>query len=300
MAPATPWEHGRFDARRGPKRLLFGRMYEDSAIEDDAFPTGRPVFCIASAGCTAIRLAARHDVTAVDINPVQLAYAEARAAGAPMRRGFAERLMDFGRLLLVPAGWRRRTLASFLALDDPVEQIAFWRRHLDTRGFRAATGLLFSVTGLRTVYAAPLLACLPARFGRVIRARLERTFAAHPNRTNVYVRALLAGELAEEPRAADLRPIRFACADAAAYLEQCAPGSFAGFALSNILDGADDAYRTRLVGAVRHAATDDAVVVRRSFSEPAAGAPTNLAARDRSALWGIVDVRPAAAPERSP
>lgn len=295
MEPATPWEHGRLDARRGPKRVLFGRMYEDPAIEAAAFAPGCPVFCIASAGCTAIRLAARHEVTAIDINPVQLAYAEARASGAPMRRGTAEGVMDFGRALLAPVGWRRSTLAAFLALDDPAAQVVFWRRHLDTRGFRLATDLLFSVTWLRIVYSAPLLACVPDHFGRVMRARMERTFAAHPNRTNVYARALLAGELVEEAPAPGSRPIRFVCADAAAYLENCPPASFAGFALSNILDGTDEVYRRRLFDAVRRTATPDAVVVRRSFAEPPAEAATNLAARDRSMLWGVVDVRPVAA-----
>ena len=48
-------------------------MYEDRAIELDAFPAGGHVFCIASAGCTAFELAARGDeVTAVDVNPSQL------------------------------------------------------------------------------------------------------------------------------------------------------------------------------------------------------------------------------------
>ena len=266
-------------------------MYEDVAIELAAFAPGSRVFCIASAGCTAMRLAERHEVTAVDINTVQLAYAQARVAGAPLRRGAAERLVAVGRALMAPFGWRRSTLAAFLALDEPAEQIAFWRRHLDTRGFRWATDTLLSFTWLRTVYASPFLACLPERFGQVMRARLERCFAMHPNRTNVYARALLAGEFTDTPHTPAADPIRFECADAADYLEQCAPESFAGFALSNILDGAPAEYRARLFAAVRRAATPDAVVVLRSIAEPAGPTPTNLAARDRSILWGIVAVR---------
>jgi S-adenosylmethionine:diacylglycerol 3-amino-3-carboxypropyl transferase len=291
VTAATPWESGRFDAGGGPREILFGRMYEDVAIELAAFIPGTRVFCIASAGCTTMRLAERHEVTAVDINPVQLAYAQARTAGAPMRVGSAERLVGVGRKLLAPFGWRGAALAQFLALTDPAEQIAFWRRRLDTRGFRTAIGTLLSITWLKTVYAAPFLAFLPDHFGSVMRGRLERCFATHPNRTNVYARALLAGELNGAALAPGSAPIRFACADAAAYLEDCAPASFAGFTLSNILDGAPADYCARLFAAVRHAATDDAVVVLRSFAEPAAPVATNVAARDRSMLWGIVDVR---------
>ncbi|MFI5365619.1 MAG: DUF3419 family protein [Candidatus Binatia bacterium] len=295
MGPATPWESGRFDLRGGPKKLLFGRMYEDAAIELAAFAPGSHVFCIASAGCTAMRLAEQHTVTAVDINPVQLEYARARVAGAPIRLGSAERIVGMGRTLLAPFGWCRATLAAFLALEQPAEQIAFWRRHLDTRGFRVATDALLSIDRLRAVYAAPFLAFLPDRFGRVMRERLARCFATHPNRTNVYAHALLTGESIDHPPPPGGTAIRFACADAATYLESCPSASFAGFALSNILDGASSDYRARLFAAVRRTATAEAVVVLRSFAEPAAPTATNVAAGDRSILWGIVDVKPVAA-----
>jgi len=65
-------------------------MYEDSGIELRAFKPQSRVFCIASAGCTARALAAAgHEVTAVDINPMQLAYAKSRAAGEPAQVGSA-------------------------------------------------------------------------------------------------------------------------------------------------------------------------------------------------------------------
>jgi S-adenosylmethionine:diacylglycerol 3-amino-3-carboxypropyl transferase len=85
--PETPWQSGRFAGRPGPGKLLFGRVFEDSAIEATAFPAGSRVVCIASAGCTAIELSTTRTVTAVDINPVQLAYAQRRAAGAPAEPG---------------------------------------------------------------------------------------------------------------------------------------------------------------------------------------------------------------------
>lgn len=271
-------------------------MYEDVAIERAAFAPaaltrGSRVFCIASAGCTAMRLAERHEVTAVDINPVQLEYAQARVAGAPIRVGSAERIVAMGRTLLAPFGWRRATLAAFLGLEQPAEQTAFWRRHLDTRGFRVATDALLSVERLRALYAPAFLAFLPDRFGRVMRARLARCFATHSNRANVYARALLLGEHMDEPPPSKAAAIRFECADAAAYLEACPPASFAGFTLSNILDGAPSEYRVRLFAAVRRAATPEAVVVLRSFAEPVAPSATNIAGRDRSILWGIVDVK---------
>jgi S-adenosylmethionine:diacylglycerol 3-amino-3-carboxypropyl transferase len=292
MASGTAWEAGRLDTGRGPPRVLFGRMYEDPSIEHAAFEPGGRVFCIASAGCTAMSLAPRHEVVAVDINPAQLAYAAQRIAGAPMVRGAAEHVMRLGRTLLPLAGWSPATLRAFLDLDDPAAQREFWTSHLDTRRFRAGLDALLSVTALRTAYAPRLLAALPDRFGAVMRARMERCFATHPNRTNAWARALLVGELASEPPPPDAKGIRLVPSDAAAFLEQAPPGSFNGFTLSNILDGADAAYRQRLFRAVSRAAAPGAVVVLRSFGEPVGELPSNRAADDRSILWGIVDVRP--------
>jgi S-adenosylmethionine:diacylglycerol 3-amino-3-carboxypropyl transferase len=293
MMRETPWEAGRFDAKGGPKKILFGRMYEDAAIEAAAFAPGGRVFCIASAGCMALALAPRHAVTAVDVNPVQLAYAERRAAGGPMQIGSAERIVGVGRRLMALFGWRRRTIASFLELEQPEEQMAFWNRHLNSAGFRVATDVLLSVAWLRSVYASPFLSILPPRFGQVMRTRLERCWKTHPNRTNPYARALLLGDLPATSSPPAKRTINFVCADAAAFLESCPSASFDGFTLSNILDGAPDSYRQRLLAAARHAAAPDAVVVLRSFAEPSHETATNVAIRDRSILWGVVEVRPA-------
>ncbi|HXX30237.1 MAG TPA: hypothetical protein VEJ89_05920, partial [Myxococcaceae bacterium] len=167
-------------------------------------------------------------------------------------------------------------------------QLAFWHEHLDTRRFRAGVDLLLSMTGLRHVYASPFLGVLPRRFGAVMRARMERCFRYHPNATNPYARALLLGDYpapARPRQAAELL-----CADAAAYLESVPPGTFHGFTLSNVLDGAPPAYRTRLLMAVRRAAADGARLILRSFAEPEGLSPTNVAAEDRSMLWGCVHV----------
>jgi S-adenosylmethionine:diacylglycerol 3-amino-3-carboxypropyl transferase len=296
VTPATtPWEHGRFDARSGPSKVLFGRMYEDAAIECNAFRRGSRVFCIASAGCTAMQLAtADRDVVAIDINRDQLAYAAARLAGRPAIRGTAERVMAAARTFAPLVGWTRRRLHRFVELDAVEAQVAMWRT-LDTWRLRVAFGAVFSVTALRAVYASPFLAFLPSRLGAVMRARLARCFSLHPNRTNPFARALLLGELADEPPQPQAGSIELVHGDAAEWLEAAPAGSFDAFTLSNILDGASPAYRARLFAAVKRAAARDAVVVLRSFAEPAAKLATNRAEDDRSMLWGVVDVRPAAA-----
>jgi hypothetical protein len=267
-------------------------MYEDAEIERAAFQGAGRVFCIASAGATAFRLADQHEVVACDINPAQLAYAERRARGEPAETGDAERAMNLARAFMPLVGWREGVVRTFLALSDVAEQMAFWREHLDTRRFRAGFDALMSPMILRTVYARRFLSVLPERFGAVLRKRLERGFARHQNATNPYARALLLGEYSNEPRPRSPN-IRFVLADAASWLESCPGRFFHGFALSNILDGAEPAYRSRLSVAVRHAASEEAVVVLRSFAESPPELSTNHAERDRSMLWGVVDIRSA-------
>lgn len=294
--PMTAWQSGPFRAARaGSRKLLFGCMYEDAEIELRAFqPDGR-IFCIASAGCTAMKLAVSHTVVAVDINPVQLAYVQERLGGAAIQHGSAERILAFARTLGPLAGWHRRRVRTFLDLDDPEQQILYWRRHLDTRRFRAAFSFLFSRVVLRSVYSAACLNVLSPNFGTLLRARMERCFALHPNRRNPYAYALLLGDMPAARDAAEAPQIQLRCADAADFLERQPGASFTGFSLSNILDGANPAYVRRLLAAVQHAATPGATIVLRSFREPQSVTETNHAAEDRAMLWGVVDVRQASA-----
>lgn len=288
----TAWQEKRFHERDSAGRLLFGQVYEDSAIEQSAFAAGGRVFCIASAGCTALDLAERHEVVACDINPAQVHYLQRRLQGGPVEVGSAESLMSLARSLAPLAGWRRSRLHEFLNLDDPAEQHDYWQRHLDGFVFRHGMELMLSRICLRAAYSPELLACLPAHFGRVLRERMQRCFFTHSNRKNPYARALLLGETRTLQAQRVAPRVELVVAEACSYLQQCAAGSFDGFSLSNILDGADPTFRQRLFEAVQHAARPGAVVVQRSFAEPNAEFRFNRAADDRAFLWGVVDVRP--------
>ncbi len=268
-------------------------MYEDWRVEADVFPPEGHIFCIASAGDTSMALAARgNTVTAVDINPAQVEYVRQRLAGGPLRQGTADRLFGVGRRFLPLLGLRRRMVRAFMELDDPSIQLQDWRR-LNTARFRFFLMAVINRVVLRVIYDPAFLQMLLPHFDRVIVARLERSFARHPNRRNPYAWRLFLGidppdHFAPKPPGDRIELVE---ADAAAYLEGRAPRSFTGFSLSNILDGTGAAYRERLLAAVRRAATRGATVVLRSFGEPAPGESTEWAARDRSMLWGIVSVQ---------
>src|SRR2546422_481688 len=171
------------------------------------------------------------------------------------------------------------------------------RAHLNRVRSRVALGLPITPLALRAIYSSPFVRVLPKRFDRVIRARLERCWARHPNRTNPYAWRFFLGTDPPDYIAPTLPSpasgggqVDLICADAAAYLESCTPASFIGFSLSNILDGTEPAYGERLMAAVRRSAQDGAVVVLRSFMEPPPGESTEWAARDRSMLWGRLTV----------
>jgi S-adenosylmethionine:diacylglycerol 3-amino-3-carboxypropyl transferase len=288
--PGSAWAHARFKRAGGP-RVLFGRMYEDSEIELAVFPPRARVFTVASAGCTAFALAARgYSVTAVDVNPAQAAYVRSRLAGGPVLRGSAERLLARLRRIAPLAGWSTTTLKAFCSLEDVEEQRRFWAERLDTERFRIALALVFRPFTLRTMYASQFTSALPARFDRVLRERLERGFATHPNRNNPYARQLLLGDASPLPPPAYGQSVDVRCADAAAYLERAEAASFEGFALSNVLDGADDAYAGRLFAAVRRAAAPGAKFVLRSLGEPTGPAAKEWAVRDRSLIWGSIRI----------
>jgi SAM-dependent methyltransferase len=292
----TPWSRGRLDGRPGPPQLLFSRMHEDWRVEAKVFRPGGRIFCIASSGDTAMALARRgFQVTAVDVNPAQIEYARARAAGAQPGPGVVDRQQAMARRLLPWLGLGKRDLREFLLLGDPAEQTAFWHRRLDNFRLRWLLRIGLHKALLRLGHDRSFVSFVPPRFDLVILGRLERTWANHPNRENPYVWRLLLGEdpPAEEPDAKALKTpaeVEFLCADAAEYLASGSPGRFDGFTLSNVLDAAPSAYGERLLAAVRHAAAPGAVMVLRSFAEPRNAQQAAWAARDRSPLWGSIEV----------
>ncbi|WP_251091573.1 BtaA family protein [Streptomyces sp. Caat 7-52] len=290
---ATPWAHGRLLGGFGGPRLLFGRMYEDWGVELAVFPPpGARVLCIASAGDTAAALdRAGYEVTAVDVNAVQLAYARERLAGGPVREGTAEAVMRLGRgaaARLLPA-WRQQPLRAFMSLDDPVEQARRWQQELDTPGLRRLMRIALRPGGALAAALRPSFAgVVPARFDEVLRRRLERTVSRHPNARNEWLWRLLTG--VQPPGTCAWPPapgVRLVHADVVHTLERTPRGGYDAVTLSNVLDGPDPGFARRLRAAVRHAVRPGGVVVLRSAREPAGHGP-GWAAQDRSALWGVV------------
>ncbi len=280
VKPETGWN--------GRTRLLFGQMYEDTGVERSVFAPGSRVFCIASAGCTAIALSAEHAVTAVDLNPAQLEYARGRAAGLPPRWGLLDGLMRAERQALVLAGWSAARLERFLQFDSCAEQLDYWRTHLNTWPFRAAfdSKIAFASLGLRLFTRDQRLPLLT--FGSTLRRRLARGLARHANKSNPYARLWFGRGLTTGQSAAST--IRFETANAVHFLRAQPTNSYDAFSLSNIADAAGPAFRSELVEAVRHAASRDAMVVLRSFGEAANAAEVGWAAKDRAMLWGSIQV----------
>ena len=291
---STPWDLRGLGSTGRPGGLLFGRMHEDAAVDGLALAGARRIFAIASAGDTALRLAAAGlHVTAVDVHPAQVAYVRRRAMGGAPARGRIDRLLTLVRLAGAAAGCTRRALRAFLLLDDPEAQAATWDSLLGTWRCRALLAAGFSPAVLRLAYAEPFASMLPRPFGQHLHARLRAGFAAHPNRGNPYAWQLLIGEDPpghSEPRRPAAGTLTVERAEAAAFLEAQPAGSFDGFTLSNILDGPDQAYARRLAGAVRHAGRPSAPVVLRTLRSPRDGDEARWARRDRSLIWGAVVV----------
>jgi hypothetical protein len=282
-------------SRRRPRpdivrdRLVFGRMYEDAEVDAGVLPPGR-VLCVASAGDTALRLAADgREVVAVDVNRAQVRYVRDRLAGGPAVPGSVERMLRRSRRVLQATAWRGADLPAFCALDDLAEQRRRWQRQFDTRTFRAVLAAALSPVSVRGAGFGAFTGGV-GRFDTLMRARLLDGLGRHPNRTNPYLAALLLDVPAPVPAPAPTGSVRVHCADLVEYLESEPAGSFAGFSLSNVVDGAPTQYCRRLSAAVRRASAPGAVAIWRTFRRGATADEREWAARDRGLLWGGVRI----------
>lgn len=292
----TPWRSGTL-IRRGRARVLFGWSYEDERIELEAFarPAGGRVCVIAAAGETAAACAAaEHEVTAVDINPRQLDYCRRRLAGATAQAGLAETGMNAGRsaLGLVAPAWRQAALVAALGAVEPDVAEAYWRERLDHGAFPVLLRSLVGSGGVALRGLNPALArAVPPRFDRVVRARIGHGLGRHGFAANRFAWRLLAGVdlpgwTMPTVTAAD-PPVELIQADVAEHLESVPPGHYAGVSLSNVLDGADSRFATRLRTAATRALAPGGAIVLRSFGD---GADPGCALDDAALLWGSVQV----------
>jgi S-adenosylmethionine:diacylglycerol 3-amino-3-carboxypropyl transferase len=269
-------------------------MFEDPLIEVSAFEPASRVFCIASAGCTALELARRGwQVSAVDVNPSQIQYVGRRLAAGPIERGSADRVLAVTRWFARVLGMRLRDWEAFVQLDDPSAQLRYWNNRLERSALRSAARALFSQRVLRLAYASPFVRSLPADFADALWSRLRRGIGIHPNRTNPFAwRLFLGRECPQATGNSQVAPLaELICGEATDILTSGAAGRFDGFSLSNILDGAEPILAECLLRAVRHAAAPQAVVVLRSFAAPRRDAEANAAAADRTMIWGRVVIR---------
>ena len=288
----TPWRQGRLDGLARPAQLEFGRMYEDPAIEIAALERAAHVLAVASAGDVAMALARRgHRVTAVDVNPAQVAYVRGRLGGARARPGGADRLLGAGRAVLRVAGWRPALLDAFCRLEDPAAQLAFWRAELATPLVRRLLAVALCPGALRLGYGRAFVLAAPRDLRAALLARVEAGVGRHPNRFNPWAHLLFRGRWPLDAPAPP-RPglVRLVAGELADHLESVPPGTYQGFALSNVLDGPGPAYRERLRRAVLAAAAPGAPVVLRTLGEPASTAEGDRAVLDRSLIWGGITV----------
>ena len=269
-------------------------MHEDASIDEALLADAGRVFAIASAGDTALRLASRGQrVTAIDVHPAQVEYVRARADGGPAGLGSVDHLLEVARLANRLAGWDRELLERFLLLDDRRSQVRVFEQVLSTRRWRALLAAGLHPVLLRLGYGAPFVSAVPRPLGVHLRRRLRAGFAVHPNRRNPYAWRLLLGIDPPEDEAPPSRPVQglaVELGEAASFLERQPAGSFDGFTLSNILDGPDRRYRTRLAAAVRHAGRPTAPVVLRTLREARSQDEAQAALRDRALLWGAIVV----------
>jgi hypothetical protein len=281
------WAAGRLLPGYRP-RVLFGHMYEDHGAELATFPPASRVLTVASAGDTAAALArAGHHVTAIDINPAQLRYAQQRLAGHPPATGTAERILTTGRLAaatLLPA-WRPGALRRFLTLADPDAQARWWRTKLDRPALRTLLALALRPTGpLGAMLRPGPRSVLHHHLDTLLLRRIGAGLARYPNADNPWAWRLLLGHDPPDnpPHRQPTPPVRWVHGDVLTHLHRTPAGWYGAATLSNILDGAPPGAAPHLAAALRHAVHGPVLLRTLGHRPPLPGQPIP----ERALLWG--------------
>jgi hypothetical protein len=319
-ASMTPWAKGSLHRFGKRDRLLFGATYEDPLIELAALKACENVLCISGAGDTVRALAANgHNVTALDINGAQIAYAVDRTNGGPFRRGAAERVMAIGRTILRTGGWSPSRIDSFVGANNIEAQLEQWRALTGgTSGVLLRT--LLSPARLAAAFQPQFVSLVGPGFSDRLLTTLTAALSQSVNCYNPFVPLLFQGRPATttavaptqtEPRRGRLT---FLHTDAVAYLSSLEAGTFDGASLSNIGDGAPTQFHESLNLALQHAVRPGSPVVVRSMGDLSKLGSTRqlgvlaalagdspdpdrlravqvLAATDRSLIWSGVEVQ---------
>ena len=200
----------------GPKESSSAGCMRIRRSKDAASFPARRIFCIASAGCTAMALATRHRGHRRRHQSGAAPYAEAARRRRPEAASVPPSASSASAAGASAFGWRRRTLASFLALEHPVDQMAFWNRHLNSAAFGWPVETLLSVASaaLRLCLAFPRSPA--ASFWSRASRRVSNAVGRHTptGQIRMLTRCSLGDRSSDDARPAVKRSVS-SCADAA-------------------------------------------------------------------------------------
>ena len=283
-APETPWQGGRID-RRAVAGAAVRADVRGQRRGAGGFRAGRTNLLHRLGGMHVLRPGRprrrrdrrRHQSGAGRVRP-------AAPRSEAIERGRIDRRFDQMRQIAPALGWTRATLERFCDLDETDEQLEFWRRRRHPPAAARACGRL-----------QPKAAS--AHLRPAVRRRPPCSIRSHPPpQARARIRSsperrkpVRIGAAARPHEDTTPAPLAVESADAIDFLEACAPGSFDGITLSNILDGADRDYSARLFDAVRRAAAPGAVMIAR-LPRAHRRRRARWAARDQALFWGSIRV----------
>src|SRR5207245_1485539 len=180
------------------------------------------------------------------------------------RCGIIERKLRRAMRLFLPLLVGRRRIEAMFQQADLTAQRWFYRTYWDNWRWRSAFRWALSRPVLRLLYGRAFVDRVPDEFARLVKERVDAAFLDSPIQENGYLWQTFLGRyppcekglpiyLRREHHAEvrmGLAKVHLAAGDAAARLEQQAPGSIGFFALSNILEITTPEYAARLVAAV--------------------------------------------------